>query len=87
MYQLYIRVVCVEVNGERVEQVKEIQYLGVMFSGDRYMDKEVEQRIGKASKTIGAFGNTVLGRKEITDEGHEIKSGKCYGDTHLDLWM
>ena len=36
---------CVEVNGERVEQVIEMKYLGVMISGDGGMDKEVEQRI------------------------------------------
>ena len=62
----------VEVNGERVEQVKEMQYLGVMISGDGYMDREVEQRIGKASKMIGAIGNTVLGRKELM-KGTKLK--------------
>ena len=30
-------------NDESVEQVKVIEYLGVMFRGDVYMDKEMEQ--------------------------------------------
>ena len=30
------------------------------------MDKEVEQRIGMASKMIGVIGSTVLGRKELS---------------------
>ena len=29
----------VEVNGESVEQVKKMKYLGVMISGDEYMDR------------------------------------------------
>ena len=45
----------VEVNGERVEQVKEMKYLGAVISSDGSMDREVEQRIGVASKMIGAM--------------------------------
>ena len=45
----------VEVNGERVEQVKEMKYLGAMISSDGSIDREVEQRIGMASKLIGAM--------------------------------
>ena len=32
----------------------------------------MEQRIGKASKMIGAIGNTVLGRKELM-KGTKLK--------------
>ena len=35
----------VEVNGERVEQVKEMQYLGVMISGDGHQQL-VRKRLG-----------------------------------------
>ena len=55
----------VEVNGQEVEQVEVMTYLGVMISSDGSMDSEVEQRIGVASKMIGAIGRTVLGRKEL----------------------
>ena len=56
----------VEVNGQEVEQVEVMKYLGVMISNDGIMDSEVEQRIGIASKMIGAFGRALLGRKELT---------------------
>ena len=56
----------VKVKGERVEQVKEMKHLGTMISSDGSMDSEVEQRIGMASKMVGAIGSTVLGRKELT---------------------
>ena len=36
----------VEVNGQEVEQVEVMKYLGVMISSDGSMDSEVEQRIG-----------------------------------------
>ena len=49
------------------------------------MDSKVEQRIGMASKMIGAIGKTVLGRKELT------KNTKCkwsmHGDAHFDIRM
>ena len=56
----------VKVNGQKVEQVEVMKYLGAMISSDGSMDSEVEQRIGMASKMIGAIGRTVLGRKELT---------------------
>ena len=56
----------VKVEGERVEQVKEMKYSGTMISSDGSMDSEVEQRIGMASRMVGAIGSTVLGRKELT---------------------
>ena len=55
----------VEVNGQEVEQVEVMKYLGVMISNDGSMDSEVEQRIGMASEMTGAIGRTVLGRKEL----------------------
>ena len=77
----------VEVYGQEVEQVEVMKYLGVMISSDGSMDSEVEQRIGMASKMIGAIGRTVLGRKELTKSTKLSASGQCYGDTHLDIWL
>ena len=48
----------VKVKGERVEQVKEMKYLGTVISSDVSMDSEVEQRVGMASRTVGAIGST-----------------------------
>ena len=55
-------------------RVEVMKYLGVMISSDGSMDSEVEQRIGMASKMIGAIGRTVLGRKELTKG---TSSGQC----------
>ena len=55
----------VKVKDERVEQVKEMKYLGTI-STDGCMDSEVEQRVGMASRMVGAIGSTMLGRKELT---------------------
>ena len=41
-------------------------YLGVIISGDWYMDRKVEQIIGAASKMIEAIGSTLLGMKELS---------------------
>ena len=49
-----------------MEQVKEMKYLGTVISSDGSMESEVEQRIGMASRMVGAIGSTVLGRKELT---------------------
>ena len=54
----------VKVNGQKVEQVEVMKYLGAMISSDGSMNSEVEQRM--TSKMIGAIGRTVLGRKELT---------------------
>ena len=41
-------------NGERVEQVEEMKYLGAMISGNGgSMDGEVELRIEMVARTIG----------------------------------
>ena len=50
----------VGVNGQKVEQVEVMKYLGAMISRDWSMDSEVKQRIGMASKMIGAIGRTML---------------------------
>ncbi len=44
-------------NGGKLAEVK---------GNEGSMDSEVEQRIGMASKIIGAIGRTILGKKELT---------------------
>ena len=39
-----------------IEQVDTMKYLGVMISSDGSMDKEVEVRIGIATRMIGGSG-------------------------------
>ena len=43
-----------------------MKYLGVMISSDASMDKEVEARIGNATRVIGGMNEMVLRRKELS---------------------
>ena len=43
-----------------------IKYLGVIISSDGRMKKEVEARIGSATRVIGGMNETVLKRKELS---------------------
>ena len=56
----------VKIGEEVVDQVDEMKYLGVMISSDRRMEKEVEARIGSATRVIGGMNETVLKRKELS---------------------
>ena len=42
--------------------------LGTMISSEGSIDSEVEQRVGMASRMVGAIGTMVLGRKEQSKE-------------------
>ena len=56
----------VEIREEIIEQVGAMKYLGVMISSDGSMDKEVEARIGNATRMIRGMNETVLRRKELS---------------------
>ena len=43
-----------------------MKYLGVLISSDGSMEKEVEARIGSATRVIGGMIETVLRRKELS---------------------
>ena len=60
-----------------------MKYLGTMISSDGSMDSEVEQRIGMASRMVGAIGSSA--GKEGIDKGDKTEGGECYGDSHADL--
>ena len=54
----------VKIGKEIIEQVDAMKYLGVMISSDGSMDKEVEARIGNATRVIGGMNEMVLRRKK-----------------------
>ena len=54
------------IEEEMIEQVDAMKYLGVMISSDGSMDKEVEERIGNATRMIGGMNEMVLKRKELS---------------------
>ena len=73
----------VEVNGQEVEQVEVMKYLGVMISRAWIVKWN---RIGMPSKMIGAIGRTVLGRKELT-EGTKVRVVNAMVIPTLTLWL
>ena len=53
------------IEGEDIETVKKLKYLGTMVSSDRLGDEEIEQRVGAAAKVVGAMRKEVLERREL----------------------
>ena len=45
-----------------------MKYLGVMISGDGSMEREVEARIGCASRVIGGMSQAILRRRELSKQ-------------------
>ena len=54
----------ISVDGEEVEEMDKLKYLGVI-SGDGRCDDEIEQRIGAAARVVGAMRKEVLERREL----------------------
>ena len=53
------------VEGEKVEAVEKLKYLGGMISGDGGCDDEIAQRVGAAVRVVGAMRKKVLDRREL----------------------
>ena len=53
------------VDGEEIEQVQNMKYLGAILSADGTCEEEIEQRVGAAARVIGAMRKEVLERKEL----------------------
>ena len=58
----------VRMGDEQLEQVDSMKYLGVMISGDGSMQREVEARVGCASRVIGGLNQAILGRRELSKQ-------------------
>ena len=56
----------VRIGDQELEQVDEMKYLGVVISADGSMEKEVEARIGNATRMIGGMSDVVLRRNELS---------------------
>ena len=52
-------------KGEKVEEVKTMKYLGALFNEEGSCE-ERENRIGAATKLIGAMRSEVLERRELS---------------------
>ena len=43
------------VDGEEIEQVQNMKYLGAILNADGTCEEEIEQRVGAAARVIGAM--------------------------------
>ena len=50
----------------KVEEVKTMKYLGALFNEEGSCEEEIENRIGAATKLIGAMRSEVLERRELS---------------------
>ena len=53
------------IEGEDIEQVEKLKYLGALISADGKCDEEIEQHVGAAAKVVGAMRKEVLERQEL----------------------
>ena len=53
------------VDGEEIEQVQNIKYLGAILCADGTREEEIEHRVGAAARVIGAMRKEVLERREL----------------------
>ncbi|KAI3377397.1 hypothetical protein L3Q82_008587, partial [Scortum barcoo] len=61
------RVVCpLRVSGEVLPQVEEFKYLGVLFTSEGKMEREIDRRIGAASAVMRSVYRTVVVKKELS---------------------
>ena len=53
-------------KGEKIEEVKTMKYLRALFNEEGSCEEEIENRIGAASKVIGAMRSEVLERRDLS---------------------
>ena len=58
----------VRIGDKQLEQVDTMKYLGVMISDDGSMQREVEARVGCASRVIGGLNQAILERRELSKQ-------------------
>ncbi|KAK3526236.1 hypothetical protein QTP70_018714 [Hemibagrus guttatus] len=76
------KVACtLQVGGEVLPQVEEFKYLGVLFTSEGKMDREIDRRIGAAAAVMRSMYRSVVVKKELSRKsiyvptltyGHEL---------------
>ncbi|KAK3510626.1 hypothetical protein QTP70_011883 [Hemibagrus guttatus] len=63
------KVACtLQVEGEVLPQVEEFKYLGVLFTSEGRMDREIDRRIGAAAAVMRSMYRSVVVKKELTQK-------------------
>ncbi|KAK3519732.1 hypothetical protein QTP70_003707 [Hemibagrus guttatus] len=61
------KVACIlQVGGEVLPQVEEFKYLGVLFTSEGRMDREIDRRIGAAAAVMRSMYQSVVVKKELS---------------------
>ncbi|KAK3507223.1 hypothetical protein QTP70_011005 [Hemibagrus guttatus] len=61
------KVACtLQVGGEVLPQVEEFKYLGVLFTSEGRMDREIDRRIGVAAAVMRSMYRSVVVKKELS---------------------
>ncbi|KAK3574287.1 hypothetical protein QTP86_004367 [Hemibagrus guttatus] len=61
------KVACtLQVGGEVLPQVEEFKYLGVLFTSEGRMDREIDRRIGAAAAAMRSMYQSVVVKKELS---------------------
>ncbi|KAK3517349.1 hypothetical protein QTP70_004706 [Hemibagrus guttatus] len=55
-----------QVGGEVLPQVEEFKYLGVLFTSEGRMDREIDRRIGAAAAVMRSMYRSVVVKKELS---------------------
>ena len=61
-----IRDVQIKIDGNIIEQVETMQYLGTMFQQNGKQEAEINNRIEKASRTFYALSKSIMNMKEVS---------------------
>ncbi|KAI3352078.1 hypothetical protein L3Q82_020894 [Scortum barcoo] len=80
------RVACpLRVSGEVLPQVEEFKYLGVLFTSEGKMEREIDRRIGAASAVMRSVYRTVVVKKELSRKAKLSIYRSIYA-SHPHLW-
>ncbi|KAK3568482.1 hypothetical protein QTP86_008239 [Hemibagrus guttatus] len=61
------KVACtLQVGGKLLPQVEEFKYLGVLFTSEGRMDREIDRRIGAAATVMPSMYRSVVVKKELS---------------------
>ncbi|KAK3572560.1 hypothetical protein QTP86_000430 [Hemibagrus guttatus] len=63
------KVACtLQIGGEVLPQVEEFKYLGVLFTSEGRMDREIDRRIGAAAAVMRSMYQSVVVKKELSQK-------------------
>ncbi|KAK3518826.1 hypothetical protein QTP70_014865 [Hemibagrus guttatus] len=85
------KVACtLQVGGEVLPQVEEFKYLGVLFTSEGRMDREIDRRIGAAAAVMRSMYRSVVVKKELSQKAKLLIYQSIYVPTLTyghELWV